>query len=124
MVGATVLMMGAWASPAAAVNVRRDVYSLTAAQLKTLANGVKAMKKKPASDPTSWASQTFDITAVARALKAFDRWSDGGDVTVTLIPHRAAECHGGADRRREGAARGQVRTDLADRRVSGATRRR
>jgi hypothetical protein len=39
------------------VFVRRNIYSLTAAQITTLRNGVAAMKAKPASDPTSWVYQ-------------------------------------------------------------------
>lgn len=57
LVVAAVLATVAPATAAAAVVVRRDVYSLTPAQLKVLAKGVKAMKKKPATDPTSWAYQ-------------------------------------------------------------------
>ena len=41
------------------------------------------------SHPMPSASQTFDITATARALKAFGRWSDRGDLTVTLVARRA-----------------------------------
>lgn len=39
------------------VFVRRNIYSLTPAQITTLRNGVAAMKAKPASDPTSWVYQ-------------------------------------------------------------------
>src|SRR5438552_1306267 len=57
LLAATVLATAVPATAAAAVVVRRDVYSLTPAQLKVLAKGVKAMKKKPSTDPTSWAYQ-------------------------------------------------------------------
>jgi len=37
--------------------VRRDLHSLTAAQLQAFANGVAVMKQRSASDPRSWALQ-------------------------------------------------------------------
>jgi Common central domain of tyrosinase/Polyphenol oxidase middle domain/Protein of unknown function (DUF_B2219) len=37
--------------------VRRNIYSLTPAQITSLRAGVAAMKKRPASDPTSWLYQ-------------------------------------------------------------------
>ena len=39
------------------VFVRRNIYSLTPAQITSLRNGVAAMKAKPSSDPTSWVYQ-------------------------------------------------------------------
>jgi len=53
--------------------------------------GLKHHHEDPAdpAHPMPPANQTFDITTTARALKAFGRWSDGGDLTVTLVPRRA-----------------------------------
>ena len=46
--------------------------------------------------PMPPASQTFDLTTTARVLKALGRWSDGGDLTVTLVARRAEPIAGKA----------------------------
>src|SRR5262245_5818461 len=63
---AALLPAAAAAQPAPEpIRVRRNVATLTATQITALRKGVKAMKAKPSTDPTSWIYQanmhgTFD----------------------------------------------------------------
>jgi tyrosinase len=77
------------AAPLPAVMLRKNVYSLTAAEITSLKNGITAMKALPISNPTSWLYQAaIHGTTTTPALPSWNTCHQAGASFFFLAWHR------------------------------------